>query len=272
MIRAGETGGVLDTILERLSSYLEDAEELKSKVKGAMVYPSVICGVAMTVTIFLLVAVIPTFKTVFESFGGNLPYPTQILLMISDFLQNQVMVLIMLPVIGFFGIQKMYGTDSGRTTIDRILISLPVIGDLLKKVAVAKFTRTLGTLIKSGVPILQALDTVAKTSGNKIVESAIMKARESIREGEKIADPLKKSGIFPPMVIQMISVGEETGNLEIMLNKIADFYDQEVDTTVKAMTSLIEPLIICVMGVVVGAIVICMFLPIFQMSSMVDKH
>jgi len=271
MIRAGETGGVLDTILERLSSYLESAEELKGKVKGAMVYPAVICGVAMSVTVFLLVAVIPTFKTVFSSFGGNLPFPTQILLMVSDFLQQQFYILAALPVILFITIKKMYGTESGRTAIDRLLIKLPVIGDLLKKVAVSKFTRTLGTLIKSGVPILQALDTVAKTSGNKIVENAIMKARESIREGEKIADPLKESAIFPPMVIQMISVGEETGNLEIMLNKIADFYDQEVDTAVKAMTSLIEPLIICVMGVVVGAIVICMFLPIFQMSSLVDK-
>jgi type IV pilus assembly protein PilC len=165
-----------------------------------------------------------------------------------------------------------YKTEAGHFWIDRRLIGFPVFGDMLKKVAVAKFTRTLGTLIKSGVPILQALDTVAKTAGNKVVEAAILKAREAIREGEKIADPLRQSKIFPAMVIQMISVGEETGNLEIMLNKIADFYDQEVDTAIKAMTSLIEPIIICVMGVVIGAIVICMFLPIFQMSSLIDKH
>jgi type IV pilus assembly protein PilC len=272
MIRAGETGGVLDAILERLSSYLEAAEELRGKVKGAMVYPLVISGVAGAVTLFLLIAVIPTFKSVFASFGSELPFPTQILLAVSDFLRHNFMYLLVIPVGAFIALKRWHKTEKGAMAVDRILIQIPVIGDLLKKVAVSKFTRTLGTLIKSGVPILQALDTVAKTSGNKVVEASIMSARESIREGEKIADPLKASRIFPPMVIQMISVGEETGNLEIMLTKIADFYDQEVDTAVKAMTSLIEPVIICVMGVVIGAIVICMFLPIFQMSSLVDKH
>ena len=271
MIRAGETGGVLDTILERLSSYLESAEELRGKVKGAMVYPIVISGVATAVTLFLLIAVIPTFKTVFASFGSGLPLPTQCLLTLSDFLRHNFLLLSTIPVILYFAINRWYATEKGRVFIDGRLIKLPVLGDLLIKVAVAKFTRTLGTLIKSGVPILQALDTVAKTSGNKVVELAIFKARESIREGEKIADPLKQSNAFPAMVIQMISVGEETGNLETMLNKIADFYDTEVDTAVKAMTSLIEPVIICIMGVVIGAIVICMFLPIFQMSSLVDK-
>ncbi len=272
MIRAGETGGVLDAILERLSAYLEAAEELRGKVKGAMVYPLVISGVAGAVTLFLLIVVIPTFKNVFASFGSELPLPTRILLSASDFLRHNFMYLMIIPAGLFVGLKKWHKTEKGCTAIDRQMIRLPVFGDLLKKVAVSKFTRTLGTLIKSGVPILQALDTVAKTSGNKVVEGAIMKARESIREGEKIADPLKASGIFPPMVIQMISVGEETGNLEIMLTKIADFYDQEVDTAVKALTSLIEPVIICVMGVVIGSIVICMFLPIFQMSSLIDKH
>jgi type IV pilus assembly protein PilC len=272
MIRAGETGGVLDAILERLSTYLESAEELRGKVKGAMVYPIVICGVATVVTLFLLIAVIPTFKNVFASFGGELPFPTRVLLSISDFLRHEFFYLVFIPIGIFFLIKRWYKTEKGVEFIDNRLIRLPVMGDLLKKVAVSKFTRTLGTLIKSGVPILQALDTVAKTSGNKVVERAILKARESIREGEKIASPLKESGIFPPMVIQMISVGEETGNLEIMLAKIADFYDQEVDTAVKAMTSLIEPVIICVMGVVIGGIVICMFLPIFKMSSMIDAH
>jgi type IV pilus assembly protein PilC len=271
MIRAGETGGVLDTILERLSSYLEAAEELRSKVKGAMVYPIVICGVAGSVTIFLLVAVIPTFKTVFASFGSELPLPTQVLLAISDFLRHNFMYLLVVPIGLWVGLKQWAKTDAGSRIIDGNLLKIPVFGDMLKKVSVAKFTRTLGTLIKSGVPILQALDTVAKTAGNRIVEGAIQMARESIREGEKIADPLRESGVFPPMVIQMISVGEETGNLETMLNKIADFYDQEVDTAVKAATSLIEPIIICVMGVVIGAIVICMFLPIFQMSSLMDK-
>jgi type IV pilus assembly protein PilC len=272
MIRAGETGGVLDAILERLSSYLEAAEELRGKVKGAMVYPLVVSGVATAVTLFLLIAVIPTFKSVFASFGGELPFPTRILLSISDFLRHNFLYVIMIPIGLFVGTKKWYKTEQGHESIDGWTIRLPVLGDLLKKVAVSKFTRTLGTLIKSGVPILQAMDTVAKTSGNKVVEKAIFKTRESIREGEKIADPLKLSGIFPPMVIQMISVGEETGNLEIMLSKIADFYDQEVDTAVKALTSLIEPIIICVMGLVIGSIVICMFLPIFQMSSLIDKH
>jgi type IV pilus assembly protein PilC len=209
---------------------------------------------------------------VFASFGSELPFATTILLAISDFLRHNFMYLVLVPIGAYIAAKRWYKTEQGVTFVDGRLIRLPVIGDLLKKVAVAKFTRTLGTLIKSGVPILQALDTVAKTAGNKVVEGAIMKARESIREGEKIADPLKLSGVFPPMVIQMISVGEETGNLEIMLTKIADFYDQEVDTAVKAMTSLIEPVIICVMGVVIGSIVICMFLPIFQMSSLVDKR
>ena len=272
MIRAGETGGVLDSILERLSAYLEAAEELRGKVKGAMVYPLVISGVACAVTTFLLVAVIPTFKTVFASFGSQLPLPTRILLSVSDFLRHNILFLLAAPVVGFFLLKRWHATQSGRFIIDRWLIRLPVFGDLLTKVAVAKFTRTLGTLIKSGVPILQALDTVSKTSGNSVVEKAIQSARESIREGEKIAVPLKKSGVFPAMVIQMISVGEETGNLETMLTKIADFYDTEVDTAVKAMTSLIEPVIICVMGVVIGSIVICMFLPIFQRSSLIDKH
>ena len=272
MIRAGETGGVLDAILERLSAYLEAAEELRGKVKGAMVYPLVISGVATAVTLFLLIAVIPTFKSVFAGFGSELPLPTRMLLAVSDFLRVNFLWLALIPVAGIVALKRFRKTEKGALMIDRYLIRIPVIGDLLKKVAVSKFTRTLGTLIKSGVPILQALDTVAKTSGNKVVEAAILRARESIREGEKIADPLKSSGVFPPMVIQMISVGEETGNLEIMLTKIADFYDSEVDTAVKAMTSLIEPVIICVMGVVIGSIVICMFLPIFQMSSLVDKH
>jgi type IV pilus assembly protein PilC len=272
MIRAGETGGVLDTILERLSNYLEATEELKGKVKGAMVYPAVVSGVAGSVTLFLLVGVIPTFKKVFSSFGQELPMPTQILMGISDGLAKHIFLIMMLPVAMFFGFRAWYKTEAGRTAVDRLAIGLPVMGDLIKKVAVAKFTRTLGTLIKSGVPILQALDTVAKTSGNKVIEVTILQARESIREGEKIADPLKASGVFPPMVLQMISVGEETGNLETMLNKIADFYDQEVDTAIKAMTSLIEPAVICVMGVIIGAIVICMFLPIFEMSQLAGRQ
>jgi type IV pilus assembly protein PilC len=272
MIRAGETGGVLDTILERLSGYLEAAEELKSKVKGAMVYPVVVCGVASSVTLFLMVGVIPTFKKVFASFGQEMPLPTRILMQISEVLTSHILVILAMPVLIFIAVSRWYKTESGREAIDRLVIKLPVMGDLIKKVSVSKFTRTLGTLIKSGVPILQALDTVAKTSGNRVIENTIQSARESIREGEKIADPLKASGVFPPMVLQMISVGEETGNLETMLTKIADFYDGEVDTAIKAMTSLIEPAVICVMGVIIGGIVICMFLPIFEMSSLAGRQ
>jgi len=271
MVRAGETGGVLDSILDRLSNYLEAAEDLKGKVKGAMVYPIVVSGVASAVTLFLLVGVIPTFKKVFAGFGQELPLPTKILMQLSDTLTSHIFIILAVPVGIFFGVRSWYKTEKGRETVDRLLLQVPVLGDMIKKVSVAKFTRTLGTLIKSGVPILQALDTVAKTSGNRIIENTIMKARESIREGEKIADPLKASGVFPPMVLQMISVGEETGNLEVMLTKIADFYDGEVDTAIKAMTSLIEPVVICVMGVVIGAIVICMFLPIFEMSQLAGK-
>jgi len=236
-----------------------------------MVYPIVVSGVASAVTLFLMVGVIPTFKKVFSGFGQELPLPTRVLMQISEALQHHIFLILAVPVAAFFAIRAWYKTDAGHEAMDRFAISLPVMGDLIKKVAVAKFTRTLGTLIKSGVPILQALDTVAKTSGNRVIEKTIMSARESIREGEKIADPLKASGVFPPMVLQMISVGEETGNLEVMLTKVADFYDGEVDTAIKAMTSLIEPAVICVMGVVIGAIVICMFLPIFEMSQLAGK-
>jgi type IV pilus assembly protein PilC len=272
MVRAGEAGGVLDTILDRLSNYLELAEELKGKVKGAMVYPLVIAIVASAITLFLLVGVIPTFKKIFSSFGQELPAPTQILINFSDFLRSHILVVIAIPIILVFAFRKYYRTSQGHFAVDKQLLKIPVLGDLIKKVAIAKFTRTLGTLIKSGVPIMQALETVAKTSGNKVIEGAIIKCRESIREGAKIADPLKKSGVFPTMVIQMISIGEESGNLEIMLTKIADFYDQEVDNSIKALTSLIEPIVICIMGVIVGTIVICMFLPIFEMSQLAGKE
>lgn len=267
MVRAGEVGGILDTILDRLSGYMEATEELRGKVKGAMVYPAVVSLIATAITIFLLTGVIPTFKTVFASFGAELPLPTQLLLGLSDFLKKWLVAVIVAPIGGFIAFRKWSKTEQGRAKVDAKMLKMPVLGDLLRKVAIAKFSRTLGTLIKSGVPILQALDTVAKTSGNKVVEDAIMKARESIREGEKIAEPLRESGVFPPMVIQMISVGEETGSLDTMLTKIADFYDREVDTAVKAMTSLIEPLIIVVMGLVIGSIVIAMFFPIFELSS-----
>ncbi|MFA5779031.1 MAG: type II secretion system F family protein [Elusimicrobiota bacterium] len=271
MIKAGEVGGILDVILERLSAYLEAADELKGKVKGALMYPSIVAFIAVCVTVFLLVVVIPTFEEIFTSFGADLPLPTKVLIAISKFLQSYVIFLILGVIGAAVAVIKFYKTEKGKFMIDEYSLKVPMFGEMLRKVAVAKFTRTLGTLVKSGVPILQALDTVAQTAGNKIVERAILTAKESIREGEKIATPLKKSGVFPPMVIQMISVGEETGNLDTMLTKIADFYDQEVDVAVKGLTSMIEPIVICVMGIVIGAIVIAMFMPMFSMGALAGK-
>lgn len=271
MIRAGELGGILDVILERLSEYLESAEALKGKVKAAMVYPMVVGIIAGVVTLFLLTMVIPTFKEIFESFGAELPLITQVLIDVSDFLRAKIIWVILAPIGLVIGFKKFKKTEFGTKKIDELSLKIPMFGILLKKVAIAKFARTFGTLIKSGVPILQALDTVAKTSGNKIIEIAILQAREAIREGERIADPLRRSGIFPPMVIQMIAVGEETGNLDTMLTKISDFYDQEVDAAVKGLTSMIEPIIIVVMGLVIGTIVIAMFMPMFELGNLASN-
>jgi type IV pilus assembly protein PilC len=271
MIKAGEVGGILDVILERLSAYLESAENLRAKVKGAMMYPLVVSIIAASVTLFLLMGVIPTFSTIFAGFGAELPYITQMLINVSFFLRKAWFLVLGAPVAGIFFLKQYRKTEIGQRNLDAIMLRVPVFGILLKKVAVAKFTRTLGTLIKSGVPILQALETVAKTSGNKVIEIAIMTARESVKEGERIAVQLKKANVFPPMVVQMVAIGEETGNLDTMLSKIADFYDQEVDTAVKALTSMIEPLIIVVMGVVIGFIVIAMFLPMFELGSLAGR-
>lgn len=271
MIKAGEVGGILDVILERLSAYLEAAESLKGKVKGALMYPLVVSIIAASVTLFLLMGVIPTFSAIFAGFGAELPFITQVMINLSFFLRKFWYVVIGVPVAGVFALRQYKKTESGHRNLDAISLKLPVFGLMLKKVAVAKFTRTLGTLIKSGVPILQALETVAKTSGNKVIEIAIMTARESVKEGERIAIQLKKANIFPPMVIQMVAIGEETGNLDTMLNKIADFYDQEVDTAVKALTSMIEPIIIVVMGLIIGFIVIAMFLPMFELGNLASR-
>jgi type IV pilus assembly protein PilC len=272
MIRAGEVGGILDTILDRLSAYLEASEELRHKVKGAMMYPMVVSVIAGAVTVFLLVGVIPTFKEIFQSFGAELPLPTRIVIGISEFLQTKFHYLVIAAVGGFYLFKKWIKTDNGQRIFDTNVLKAPLFGPLLRKVAVAKFTRTLGTLVKSGVPILQAMETVAQTAGNKVIEKAVMDARESIREGERISEPLKKSGVFPTMVVQMISVGEETGNLDTMLSKIADFYDQEVEVAVKGLTSMIEPIVIVLMGIVIGGIVIAMFIPMFELGQLAGKQ
>ncbi len=269
MIKAGELGGILDVILERLADYLESASDLRGKVKGALIYPAVVSTIALGVTIFLMVVIIPTFAEVFSSFGHELPMPTQIMIRISEIMKKYIIFIVLGIIIIVVGIRQFYKSDKGSKFIDAKILNVPVFGILLRKVAIAKFTRTFGTLVKSGVPILEALDTVAKTAGNRKIEGAVLDARDSIREGEKIADPLSKSGVFPPMVMQMISVGEETGNLDMMLSKIADFYDSEVDVAVEGLTSMIEPIVIVIMGVVIGAIVIAMFLPILSMGTIV---
>ncbi|MBI3298985.1 MAG: type II secretion system F family protein [Elusimicrobia bacterium] len=270
MIRAGELGGILDTILERLSGFLESSEALKAKVKGAMMYPAIVLTICSVVTVFLLVFVIPTFATIFESFGKELPMPTQMLIDLSNIMKKFWYVLVAGPFVTYKLFIRYYKTQAGQKVVDSYTLKAPVFGILLKKVAVAKFTRTLGTLIKSGVPIMQGLETVAATAGNKVIEDVVLSARESIREGGRLADPLKKSGVFPAMVTQMIGVGEETGALDQMLSKIADFYDQEVDTAVKGLTSMIEPIVIVVMGIIIGTIVVAMFLPMFALGSMVE--
>jgi type IV pilus assembly protein PilC len=271
MVEAGEAGGILDTILNRLAQYMEKAMALKKKVKSAMIYPSTIVTVAVAVVIFLLIFVIPTFKAMFEGFGAALPLPTQIVLELSRLVISYFWVGIGAIVGVIVAIRWWYGTPSGRTNIDRLLLRMPIIGMLIRKVAVAKFTRTLGTLISSGVAILDGLDITARTAGNKIVEIAVLRTRASIAEGKTIAEPLRESGVFPPMVVQMIAVGEQTGALDAMLGKIADFYDEEVDTAVANLTSLLEPVLMVFLGIVIGGVVIAMYLPIFKLVTVVGR-
>ncbi|MEJ5375681.1 MAG: type II secretion system F family protein [bacterium] len=270
LIAAGEVGGILDTILNRLAAYIEKAMKLKKKVKGAMVYPSVVLVVAVAVVAVLLLFVIPIFKKMFEDMGGGLPTPTQIVIDLSEWVQSYILFIIAVAVAFFIGLNRFYATRKGRALMDDLILRVPVIGDLIRKVAVARFTRTLGTMIQSGVPLLDGLDIVARTAGNKTVESAILKTRASIAEGRTIADPLSESGVFPSMVVQMIAVGESTGALDVMLAKIADFYDEEVDAAVEALTSLIEPFLMIFLGGTIGGLVIAMYLPIFKLAGTVD--
>lgn len=271
MIKAGEEGGTLEQILDRVSEYLEKAEELKSKVKGALVYPAVVLSIAIGVTIFLLTFVIPKFSAIFMSFGRQLPAPTMFLINLSNFLRNNWYFIPVIPVGLILIYRYITSKEKGRLKVDTIYLKLPVFGDLLKKVAISKFTRTLGTLQKAGVNILVSLEVAAKTAGNKLIENAIFYVRGQVKEGQNIAEPLAKTGVFPPMVVQMVNAGQETGKLDTMLSKVADFYDREVDVAVKALTSMIEPLVIVFMGVVIGGIVIAMFLPMFEMSQLAGK-
>ncbi len=269
LVVAGEEGGILDNILLRLASYIEKAEALKKKVKSALVYPSIIVGVAVVVVMILMIFVIPVFEQMFESAGQQLPLPTLVVVVISKFVRKYVFIVIPALLLAFYLFRKYHRTENGKMVIDRMLLKLPVFGQLFKKIAVARFSRTLGTLVSSGVPILDGLSIVSKTAGNKTIETAIMNARASIREGETISEPLSRSNIFPPMVIQMIAVGESTGALDSMLGKIAEFYEEEVDVAVANLTSMLEPMLMVFLGVVIGGVVIAMYLPIFSMASAV---
>ncbi|MBF0493576.1 MAG: type II secretion system F family protein [Candidatus Omnitrophica bacterium] len=270
MIRAGESSGALDVILERIAVYIEKTSALQKKVNSAMVYPAVVTGMALIITLVLIIKVVPVFKDVFSSFGAKLPTPTLMLINTSEFMQKNIVII---SVAVFFLVLLVRGyikTPKGHLAFDKMKLKIPVFGTLLRKVAISKFTRTLGTLVKSGVPILGALEVVAKTSGNIVLENAILDVRNSVRDGATIAAPLEASKIFPTMVVRMIAVGEKSGQLEKMLNKIADFYDTQVDAAVEGLTSMIEPLIIVVLGVVIGGIVMCMFLPIFKITSLIN--
>ena len=270
MVSAGEAGGILDTILLRLATFLEKNDALVRKVKGAMVYPAVIMSVAASAIAILLIFVIPTFQEMFASVNMELPLPTRIVIGASHLLVNWWwMILMALGLIGF-GLRQYYNTPAGRKQIDQAMLNAPVLGDLLRKSAVSRFTRTLGTLISSGVSILDGLEITARTAGNRVIHDAVMQSRQSIAGGETIAGPLEASKVFPPMVISMVAVGEQTGGLDDMLSKIADFYDEEVDVAVSALLSLMEPIMIVVLGVVVGGIVVAMYLPIFDMVNAVQ--
>jgi type IV pilus assembly protein PilC len=267
MIAAGEAGGILDTILRRLAAYMEKAARLKARVKGAMTYPLATLAIAIIVLAVILVFVIPVFEEMFADFGSELPAPTQFVVFLSDMVKSKILYIIAAAILFGFAFKKYYATEKGRDATDALLLKLPVFGMLLRKVAVAKFTRTMGTMLTSGVAILEALDIVAKTAGNRSVEKAIYNVRSGISEGRTMADPLTESGVFPPMVCQMISVGESTGALDAMLEKIADFYDEEVDQAVENMTALIEPIMLVFLGVTIGGLVIAMYLPIFKMAG-----
>lgn len=269
LVAAGEIGGILDTILNRLAAYIEKAMKLKKQIKGAMVYPTTIMAIAVIVVGVILVFVIPTFAKMFADFGGDLPAPTKFVIGLSNFLKKYIIVMIGLFFAGSAAFKKYYATPAGRKKMDALALKAPVAGPLIRKVAVAKFTRTLGTMISSGVPIMDGLEIVAKTAGNKIVEEGIYGVRQAISEGKTMAEPLQACGIFPPMVVQMISVGEATGAMDAMLTKVADFYDDEVDDAVSAMTAMMEPLLMVFLGTTVGGLVIAMYLPIFKLAGAV---
>jgi type IV pilus assembly protein PilC len=271
MVSAGEVGGILDNIMNRLAVYMEKAARLRAKIKGAMIYPASIVTVAIAVTAILLVYVIPVFAELFSSFGQALPAPTQFVISLSNFTVRNIPFIVAILVGIVMVVVWLWRTEQGRLAIDGFLLRLPIFGDLIRKSAVARFTRTLGTLIASGVPILDALAITARTAGNRVVEKAVLATRISISEGKTIADPLSQSKVFPPMVCQMIAVGETTGALDAMLGKIAEFYEEEVDNAIANLTAMMEPIVIVFLGVVIGGLVISMYLPIFQLGSVISQ-
>ena len=271
MIHAGEVGGILDQVLDRLATYLESSEALKSKIKSAMMYPIIVTIVAIGAAIIMLTMVVPRFAALFAEMGAKLPAPTLMLVNISNFLKKWIWLFVLVGVAAVIIFRRIYKTSyKFALKVDSMLLKLPIFGDVIRKTVIARVTRTLGTLLHAGVPILQALETVAKTAGNKLVEKTILEARDAIREGERVAEPFKKSDVFPPMVIQMIAVGEETGALDTMLAKIADFYDREVSDAVEGLAGVIEPLIIVFLAVVVGGMVVAMYLPMFEITSKIS--
>jgi type IV pilus assembly protein PilC len=270
MIAAGEAGGILDSILRRLSAYMEKAAKLKAKIKGGMTYPIVTMIIAIIVVAIIMVFVIPVFEDMFEGMGSALPVPTQIVVNMSRFIKSNILYIIGLIGALIFAIRHFYKTEKGQTLMDDLFLRIPLFGPLIRKAAVSKFTRTMGTMLGSGVAILDALEIVAKTAGNKTIEKAVYETRSAIAEGRTMSDPLSESGVFPSMVCQMIAVGESTGALDSMLTKIADFYDEEVDQAVENMTALIEPFMLVFLGVVIGGLVVSMYLPIFQMASALE--
>jgi type IV pilus assembly protein PilC len=270
MIEAGEIGGILDTILSRLSIFMEKSMILKKRVKGAMTYPVICLCISIVILGIILIFVVPVFEKMFADFGSALPVPTQIVVNISNFMKNNLLYGIAFIAFVIFAFKKFYATEKGEKKIDALILQAPVFGDLVRKVAVAKFARTLSTMLKSGVPILESLQVVARTAGNKVIETAIFRTSDAISEGRPIAEPLEETGVFPSMVVQMINVGEAVGALDAMLEKIADFYDEEVDQAVDNLTAMIEPFMMVFLGGMIGGLVVAMYLPIFKMGEVVS--
>jgi type IV pilus assembly protein PilC len=271
MVGAGEAGGILDIILQRLSGYIEKAVKLTGKVKGAMTYPITVIVIATLVVGIIMVKVIPVFSQMYEGLGSSLPVPTQVCIQLSNVIINYWYLLAIFITLVTVGLKQYYKTTAGHLALDTLFLKIPIVGDMLRKVAVARFCRTLGTLTSAGVPILEGMDITARTAGNMVIHNAIMKSREAVEQGRNIAGPLAETKVFPPMVIQMVGVGEATGALDAMLSKVADFYEDEVDNAVAAMTSMMEPLIIAILGGVIGFIVVAMYMPIFNLANVMGK-